>query len=169
MSLSNLSLRKLSLLGLIICAGILASAMYLEYEYMLATCPLCILQRVFYAALGVVFFIGSIIKFSGAWRYLYSSIIVLLSGMGTAIAIRQFWLQYFAPPQKVSCAASLEHLMEIYPILDALKIALQGSGECAKIDFTILTISIAGWSLIVFGIMFILSLYIMYLQKKRWI
>jgi disulfide bond formation protein DsbB len=159
-------LRTLSLFGLIICAVVLISAIYLEYAYMLASCPLCILQRMVYVAIGAVFLIGTIFRISGIAGYFYIGLNILLASIGTAIATRQFWLQYFAPPQKVSCAADLQHLMSMYPILEALKIALQGSGECAKVDFTILTISFAGWSLFLFGTLVILWFYMLYKYSK---
>lgn len=162
-----MSLRILSILGLVICGSVLAAAIYVEQQYMLAACPLCVLQRMVYAALGVTFLFGIIFNFSGILRYVYLTTATIMASLGTAIAARQFWLQYFAPPQKTSCAASLEHLMSIYPILEVLKIALNGSAECANVDFTILTISIAGWSLFIFGSMLIVLLYLIYATKKR--
>lgn len=162
-----MTLRKLSLLGLLICIIAIAGAHYLEYEYMLSPCPLCMLQRCIFWILAAIFLIGSLIKIKGVLRYLYSSAIIFVSSLGFAIAMRQVWLQYFAPPQQSSCSASLERLIELYPLLDALKMALTGSSECANIDFTFLNISVAGWSMILFAAFIIVGLYIIYLQKKR--
>lgn len=162
-----MNLRLISLIGLLICAAVLGAAEYLEHTYMLATCPLCILQRIVFLALGIVFLAGTILKINGRLGYLYLIVCSIFTLIGTAIATRQFWLQYFAPPQKLSCAASLSHLVDIYPFLEALKVALAGTGECAKVDFTIFTISIAGWSLFLFGSMFILTLYLLYRYTQR--
>lgn len=162
-----MTLRNFSTLGLLICISAIAGAHYLEYEYMLAPCPMCMLQRCIFWMLGGVFLIGVVFKLKGKIGYLYSGIVILLSSAGLAIAMRQVWLQYFAPPQQSSCSASLERLIELYPILHALKLALSGSSECANIDFTFLNISVAGWSMILFASFIIVGLYIIFLQKKR--
>lgn len=161
-----LSLRKLSVIGFLVCAAALLSAVYIEEHYLIAPCPMCMLQRIVFVSLACVFVIGFICNFKTWLRYVYLFIILFLSSIGLAIATKQFWLQYFAPPQKISCSAGLERLIEAYPILDALKIALSGSAECATVDFTIFTISIAGWSVIMFGTFIILTIYIGYRWAK---
>jgi disulfide bond formation protein DsbB len=117
--------------------------------------------------LGAVFLIGVIFKLSGIFGYIYLFLVNLITLAGSGVAARQFWLQYIAPPQKITCAASLEHLMEIYPFFDALKIVLIGSGDCSVIDFRILGMSIAAWSLLAFGTMFILALYFTYRYASK--
>lgn len=161
------SLQGLSLLGLIICVLALTAALLIEQQYLLSPCPLCTLQRLVFIVLAATFSVGTIFKLKSFWRYVYSLVILILSATGFGIAAYQFWLQYFAPPQQMSCSASLRRLIEVHPMLDALKMAFHGSSECATIDFTILTISVAGWSLILFGAFIILTLYALYLQKKR--
>lgn len=162
-----MTLRNISIIGFSICALVLCTAYYLEYQYMLATCQLCVLQRIVFMALGVTFLFGIFIKFSGLMRYVYSSILFVFAMFGALIAGRQLWLQYFAPPTQVSCQASIERLFDLYPILEAFKIILKGSGECASIDFTILGLSIAAWSFLLFGLFAIGSVYLMWLQKNR--
>lgn len=162
-----MSLQNISRFGVLVCAAVLAGAYYLEYQYMLATCPLCILQRIMFFALGLTFIIGSVVKLSGWSRYVYTGLIVLLAATGLGIAARQLWLQYFAPPQKISCAASLQHLLNIHPVFDALKISLMGSSECATIDFTIFGLSIAAWSFAMFAAIVLGFSYVIWLQKNR--
>lgn len=158
-------IRKLSIFGLVICIAALAAAYYLEYEYMLAVCPLCVLQRIVFYALAFVFLLGVLAKINKYWRYPYALLIMLFSSLGLLFAGRQLWLQYFAPPQEISCSASLQRLIQVHPILDALKIAIVGSGECAEIDFTILGLSLAGWSLLLFAVLFVSGIVV--LRKGR--
>lgn len=165
----QITLRKISILGFLICAASLISALLIEDQYLVSPCPLCMLQRLVYACLGIILLFGSIFNFKSLFRYIYTTSVILIASLGFGIAYYQFWLQYYAPPQQISCSASLQRLIELHPILDALKIAFTGSPECATVDFTILTISIAGWSVILFGMFIIISVYLLYLQKKRWI
>jgi len=162
-----ITLRKISVVGFLICASAIIGAHYLEYQYMLSPCPMCMLQRCVFWVLGITFLFGAIFKLKSFLRYIYSISIILFSSLGFAIAARQVWLQYYAPPQQMSCSASLQRLIDLYPVLDALKMALSGSAECAAIDFSFLGISIAGWSLILFGSFITVGLYIVYLQKQR--
>lgn len=143
------------------------AALFIENKYLLSPCPLCMLQRIVLICLGCLFLFGCIFSFKTALRYVYSGAILFISIIGFAIATRQFWLQYYAKSQLLSCSASLQYLIEQHPLLDALKVALTGSADCAKIDFTILTISLAGLSTILFGLFAILTLYVIYAQKKR--
>ncbi len=165
----TITLRKLSILGFLICLSALAGAIFLEEQYLASPCPLCMLQRMVYVLLGITFVFGIIFRLQSILKYFYTGIIFLISLLGFSIAAYQFWLQYFAPPQRISCTASLQRLIETYPFLDALKMAFTNSPECARVDFTIFTISIAGWSVIFFGLFIIVTSYVIYMQKKRWI
>ena len=50
----------LFLLGFLACAGLLAYALYTQFYGGLLPCPLCIFQRVAFAALGLVFLLGAL-------------------------------------------------------------------------------------------------------------
>ncbi len=162
-----LTTRKLSILGFVICAAVLLGAEYLEKAYSISPCPMCMLQRIVYLFLVCIFLVGMIFTIKSFWRYLYTCFVFIFSAIGFAIASKQFWLQNFAPKQHASCSAGLERLIETYPFLDAMHIALNGSPDCAKVDFTFLTISLAGWSMIVFGVIAILSVYAMAKRFKN--
>ena len=41
-------------------------------------------------------------------------------------------------------------MMDVFPFLEVLNMVLTGSGECAKIDWLFLGISLPMWSLLVF-------------------
>jgi disulfide bond formation protein DsbB len=154
-------LRTLAWIGFSICLAAIGGAKYIEYQYMLGGCPLCILQRIIFYVLGFLFLIGAIFKFKrGTFlTYVYGTSISLIALIGAMLAERQLWLQYFAPPQAISCSASLERLLAIHPWFDALRIAIAGSSECATIDFTILGLSLAGWGFGLFLLLFALGLY----------
>src|SRR3954451_20201365 len=66
------------LAGFVVCGGLLAYALYLQYYEYQNPCPLCILQRVAYMALMVVFLIGAMHapRRAGAWAY--STLLVII-------------------------------------------------------------------------------------------
>lgn len=47
-------------LGFLICAGLLGYAIFLQLKMGLEPCPLCIFQRLAFAALGLLFLIGAL-------------------------------------------------------------------------------------------------------------
>ena len=49
------SFRAQCLLGFLTCAGLLAFAIYMQIQMGLEPCPLCIYQRIAFAAVGVLF------------------------------------------------------------------------------------------------------------------
>lgn len=54
------SFRAQFLLGFLACAGLLAYAIYVQLHLGLEPCPLCIFQRIAFAALAVFFLIGAL-------------------------------------------------------------------------------------------------------------
>ncbi len=165
--MAKISLRSLSFIGFLICAGALGSAIYIENNFSVSPCPLCELQRIVFLELGCVFLFGMIVKFSKFWGWIYISVAELVAISGLFLAGRQFWLQYYSTSEHISCSASFRRLIETYPFLEALKTAIHGSSDCASIDFTLLGTSLAGWGVIVFGLFCILLPYLYYLKTKQ--
>ena len=54
------SFRAQCLAGFLACAGLLAYALYVQFGMLMQPCPLCILQRIAFAALGLVFLVGGL-------------------------------------------------------------------------------------------------------------
>ena len=46
------------------------------------------------------------------------------------------------------CGATLDYMMDIFSPAEVLRKVLTGSGECAKIDWTLLGLSMPAWVLI---------------------
>ncbi len=145
------SFRVNFLLGFLLCAVLLAFALYAQYVLMMDPCPLCILQRVVFIALGLLFLIGGIQAPRGGGRKAYAALIVLVALVGTAIAIRHLWIQSLPADQVPSCGAPLGYLLETRAgnggLIGVLLKVLSGSGECAKVQ-PILGLSMPAWSLL---------------------
>src|SRR5690606_11897415 len=74
----------------------------------------------------------------------------LFAGAGAALAGRQVWLQHLPEDQVPACGPGLEYMLEAFPLSDVLLMMVRGTGDCAKVDWTFLGLSIAGWTLVWF-------------------
>lgn len=155
------------LLSWVAVLGLLLFALYLQYFQNLLPCPLCMLQRVVFILIGAVALIAYIHNPHIFGMRIYGIINSLLSIMGLALASRHVWLENLPPGEVPDCGPSLEAMLEYLPIFEALKNAIMGSGECAKIDWTFMGLSIAMWSLICFAGFLIVNLSIMFKPVGR--
>lgn len=150
MKLFRASFRIQFLLGFVICAGLLAYAFYLQLQDGLEPCPLCIFQRAAFAVLGVVFLVGALHAPVGTARRVYGVLALLAAGLGAAVAGRHVWLQNLPPDQVPTCGPGLGYMLDVMPIGGVIRKVLTGSGECAKVDWTFLGLSMPAWTLACF-------------------
>jgi len=164
MSLSSRawSFRKLCLSGFIVCVALVAFALFSQFKWGLLPCPLCIFQRIAFAALALVLLVGGLHsprKRGGRIGYGLLALVPALAGI--AIAGRHVWLTHLPADQVPSCGPPLEFMMEVNPLTDVIKQVLTGSGECAKVDWTFLGLSMPAWSLAWFLALLVLVLFAM--------
>lgn len=146
------SFRAQFLFGLSCCAALLLYAIFAQYEDLAEPCPLCIFQRIAMAGLGVVALLGALHNpKSATGRRIYGVLAFLAAAIGAAIATRHVWLQHLPPDQVPACGPGLNYMLESMPsYFDILKKVLQGSGECAEINWTFLGFSMPEWTLLCF-------------------
>lgn len=151
MPASPVSFRTLFLLGFAACAGLLAYAIYLQLHAGLEPCPLCIFQRVAFAALGLVFLVGGLHAPRGAAARRGYGVLGLLAALaGVAVAGNHVRLQHLPPDQVPSCGPGLDYMMEAMPVTGVIRKVMTGSGECANVDWSFLSLSMPAWSLLWF-------------------
>ncbi len=141
--------RKLALAGFLACTGLIAVALYLQYVRHLDPCPLCMLQRVLFIGVGLVFLIAAIAAPGGAFRKLLGGLAAVLAILGAIFATRHVWLQWH-PPENEACSADLFTMFDRLPFFSVIQKALYATGDCAKVDWTLFGLSIAAWSLLWF-------------------
>ncbi|HAI59283.1 MAG TPA: disulfide bond formation protein B [Xanthomonadaceae bacterium] len=146
------SFRVQMLFGFGVCAALLAFALYVEHGMFMLPCPLCMLQRFFFAAMGVLGLVAALHNPAGRLgRALYGVAIALMAGLGASIAARHVWLQMQPLEALPSCGAmGLGYMWESLGPIDALAQALAGSADCAKIDWSLLGFSMPAWTLLCF-------------------
>jgi disulfide bond formation protein DsbB len=140
--------RKRWLLGFLACAALFGFALYSQSHWGLKPCPLCIFQRIAFIALGLVFLLGALLApRSPGGRRAWGIVALVPALAGIGIASRHVWLTHLPPDQVPSCGPPLEFMMESNPLTDVIKMVLTGSGECAKVDWHFLGLSMPEWSL----------------------
>jgi len=145
------SFRLRFLFGFLACAGLIGFALFSQFHWYLQPCPLCIFQRIAFAALGVVFLLGGLFAPRGTTgRRMWGAVALIPALAGIGIAGRHVWLTHLPPDQVPSCGPPLEFMMEASPLADVVRQVLTGSGECAKVDWHFLGLSMPAWALLWF-------------------
>lgn len=142
------SSRWLYLLGAIVVAVMFGFALYLQYALRQDPCPLCMVQRVIFIAIGSVFFVAALHNTKTLGNYIYSGLIVLLSLTGVAVASRHIWIQHLPKDQVPGCGPGLDFMLKNFPMADVWQELMHGTGECAEKGWTLLTLGIPEWSLL---------------------
>lgn len=139
------------LLGFLACAALLAYAFHTQFREVnpLDPCPLCIFQRIAFFAMGVVFLLGALHSPARAWgRAVYGTLVLISAGAGIAVAGRHVWITHLPADQVPTCGAPFEYMRQTMGPLRLVQKVMTGSGECAKVDWTFLGLSMPAWSLL---------------------
>lgn len=147
------------------CVALLAFGLYLQHVVGLEPCPMCIVQRYALTLVAVVAAVAATMRSRGA-HLAGSGLIVLLSGFGAFVAARQSWLQW-NPPEFASCGRDFYGMIETFPLRRAIPMIFRGSGDCTKIDWTFLGLSIANWSFVWFLFFAVMGLVLIARQARR--
>jgi len=140
--------RQGNLLGFAACAGLLAYAYYALVVLHLEPCPLCIFQRLGVFTLGIVFLIAAAHDPVGWARRVYASLLALAALATIGVAVRHLYIQSLPEGSVPACGASLDFMLKVFSLSEVLVKVLTGSGECAKVTWAFLGLSMPGWVLI---------------------
>jgi disulfide bond formation protein DsbB len=144
-------------MGFLAVIALLGIVAYLQAFKGFEPCPLCLLQRFALIVLGILFFIGTLLKLKKPGQFLINLLAILFSGIGAFLAGRQVWLQHLPPDQNAGCGASLDYMLQAFPLKDVLQQILAGSSECSQVGLEFFHVSLAGWSLVSFCIFILVS------------
>ena len=145
-------------LGFAGCVFLLSMGAYFQFVGGLEPCPLCISQRIAILVTGLVFLCAGIHNpgQKGTTRYAILGAIAALCG--ASISTRHVWIQHLPPDQVPECGPGLSYLFENSMVWEGLKLMLNGTGDCAKVDWTLLGFSMPAWTLLAFLMLAALSL-----------
>jgi len=140
--------RVLNGLGLLACVAMLAYAWYAQAVLLLEPCPLCIFQRVGVAAAGLLFLLAALHN-PRRWGAPVYALLLLLAALATmGVAARHLWIQHLPEGAVPACGATLSYLLDEFPVSDVIRKVLSGSGECARVSWSLFGLSMPGWVLL---------------------
>jgi disulfide bond formation protein DsbB len=147
------------LLGSLGCIFLLSMGAYFQFNEGLEPCPLCISQRLAIFLTGFVFMVAvahNPKEQKGINRYAIFGALTALGG--ASISTRHVWIQNLPPDQVPECKPALEYMLQNFPLIETVKLMLSGTGDCAKVDWTMLGVSMPAWTLVAFLMLASLSM-----------
>ena len=154
--MTTLSSRHLFIGIFVVCAALMAFGLYLQHVQGLEPCPLCILQRYAFIATGLVALAAALQGPGRIGRWVFGLLTLGAAGAGAAVAGRQTWLQHF-PPKVTDCGPDLSYMLESFPLSQVLPKLFKGEGDCTKVAWQFLGLSIPEWALVWFLILLALA------------
>lgn len=150
-----------------LCFGLIGFGLVLQHYVGLEPCPMCILQRYAFLSIGVVAFIAALHGPVGAGVRVYGFLVGALAVAGGSVSVRQSLLQRFPKPEVASnCGADLDFLLGNFPLAQALPKIFAGTGDCAKVEWSLFGLSIAEWALVWFALLLAASLWVAFLRRR---
>ncbi len=129
-----------------ITGGLLAGAIVMEHVFDLDPCPLCLMQRIWFAFAGLISLAGLI--HSTRWG-IYPLLTILAAVIGGGFSIRQLYLQSLPPEAVPACGPDMTYMLENFPLSDVLAAMTRGTGDCAQVAWQF-GLTIPGWALVGF-------------------
>lgn len=148
-----LTRREVNFAGALVCGVLLGYAYYLQYFQHLEPCPLCIFQRVAVLVLGLLFLIAAVHNPEKTGARVYGVLIDLAALAGIAVAARHVYIQSLPPGEVPSCGATLDYMLEVFPLTQVIRMVLTASGECGVVDWRFLGLSMPWWVLICLAVL----------------
>ncbi|MGS2718591.1 disulfide bond formation protein B [Eionea flava] len=148
------------------CCLLIAIALYMQYQMELIPCALCMTQRVFIIAVGLVALVAWLSKTSISNK-VYPILGMLLAAVGSGFSMRHIWLQNLPEDLAPACGPTLGYLLENVPFIEAFTVLLQGDGNCAESVWSLLGLTIPGWTLVAFAGLLITNALILWIAVKK--
>jgi protein dithiol:quinone oxidoreductase len=139
--------RQGNFFGFAACACLLAYAYYAQFVRHLEPCPLCIFQRIGVIVLAALFLIAALHDPNAVGRRLYGLLLALAALATSGVAVRHLYIQSLPPDSVPACGASLDFMLKVFSVSEVLVKVLTGSGECAKVTWEFLGLSMPAWVL----------------------
>ena len=149
-----------------ISALLIFAALALQYLENIAPCPMCILQRFAFIAIGLIAFVAGVHNPAKSGKLYYYMIMISCCVAGGAISIRHLYLEN-NPPELFDCGADLGYLLEAFPLTKIFPMIFRGTGDCSEVPWTFMGMSLAAWALAWFTTFMVSIILFGYLKQLR--
>ncbi|HAR31238.1 MAG TPA: disulfide bond formation protein B [Gammaproteobacteria bacterium] len=137
------ALAAMGLAGLVLAIG-----QIMEHAFGHVPCPLCLMQRLWFLIAGLV---AALALADDPRRPVWALLLALAALVGGAFSIRQLWLQSLPADQVPACTPPIDFMLQSgYPGMEIIRAMTSGTGDCAKVGWSLLGLSFAGWALVGF-------------------
>jgi disulfide bond formation protein DsbB len=143
----TITTRQANALGFAICALLFGYALYQQHVVGLEPCHLCVFQRIGVLAIGLVFLVAALHGPKRGGAKVYGVLTALAAAVTAGIAVRHVWIQQQPPGSVPACGADLDFMLDVMPLQEVVAKVLAGGGECQKIDWQLLGLSMPAWVL----------------------
>mgnify|MGYP001231505802 FL=1 len=147
LALPNKTAQQWAITACLICGLLLTSALFFEFVMGLAPCPLCMMQRLWFALAGIITYLG--LLHNPRWG-IYAMLTIVAAAVGAYFSVRHLWLQSLPEDQVPACGPPLQYMLEAFSLSDVLIEMTRGTGDCAKAAWSLLGITLPGWALLGF-------------------
>jgi protein dithiol:quinone oxidoreductase len=143
--------RMIHLSFVVVVVSLWSYALFAQYVLHLDPCPLCVFQRLAFALFGAIALVAMVHNPSRLGQRVYGALLFAAAALGAGIAGRHVWLQHLPADQVPACGGmGLDYMLDLFPLAEVIRRTLTGSGECAKVDWHFLGLSMPEWTLLWF-------------------
>ncbi len=153
-----------AILFLVIAA--LGTGYYIQHGLGVQPCPLCIVQRLAFVAVGIAALLGLVLAARRTASMIVAVITSLLAMAGAGVAAWHLWIKA-NPPESFSCGRPFAWMIENMPLTDVLPKLFKGEADCLQDTWTLLGLGIPHWSLLLFLVLMALADYALVQLYRR--
>lgn len=158
--------KSLFVYTLLLVAGGMAFAIYLQFFQGQEPCSLCVFQRLSYIIYGFIV-ITALIHHPQYWGMrVYAFLSFWPALVGFSVALRQVWIQSLPAGSVPACGPGLNFLLEQFSVSHVVQIVWAGSSDCATVTWRLLGLSMAWWSAFVFLFLMVVNLVILFRKNQ---
>lgn len=130
---------------------IVIAVAYFQNTLGLAPCYLCVTQRFFVIAIGVICAVAALHNPPRAGQRIYAGLSIAMATIGAYFSGKQLWLQSLPEDQVPACGIPVDYLFDSFSASEAIGMLLRGDGNCAEVQWQLLGLSMPGWVMVSFG------------------
>jgi len=155
-----LSFKKINLFGSLLAFILVGLAVFIQAQYNLEPCPLCVTQRIIFIVIGSLFLLFSFFSPNQLTRFTHLVSLLIANIVGIIFAIKHILIQSKWITVPAECGVDLNYMFENFPLTEAFSLLFKGSGDCSDIDWLFLGLTLPQLALIAYIMFSILTFYI---------